>query len=111
MEEKKKVKLSYEELEAYANQTLETAKKFFEENKRLKELLADARMQMNYADIEYAFKVLDHKDLFHKHFVNKIVARLEIILDPEAQEESSKEAPKKASKETETVKQESSEKK
>ena len=79
MEEKK---LSYEELEAYAQQTINQAKSLYEENLKLKRALEETRVQMNYADINYAFKVLEFKQLFPEDFVVKVVNKLVLILTP-----------------------------
>ena len=62
--------------------------------------MQDLRAQMNYSDINLAFKVLDHADKFRPEFVQKVTDRLEIVLtpqDPEPKEESAekKEEPEK----------------
>lgn len=80
-EEKKK--LTYEELEAYAQQTTARAKQIYEENTRLKQSIQELRAQMNYSDINLAFKVLDHKDDFSQDFVKKVTDRLELVLTPQ----------------------------
>lgn len=90
-EEKKK--LTYEELEAYAQQTTARAKQIYDENMKLKQAMQDLRAQMNYSDINLAFKVLDHADKFRPEFVQKVIDRLEIVLtpqDPEPKEEPAK---------------------
>ena len=92
-EEKKK--LSYEELEAYAQQTTARAKQIYEENQKLKQAMQDLRMQMNYTDINLAFKVLDHKEDFNKDFVKKIVERLELVLTPSEEQEPEEESKNK----------------
>lgn len=73
-------KLTYEELEAYAQQLFGQAKGLFEENRKLKEALQNTQTQLYYADLNLAFRVLDHKDVFSKDYVNKVVTRLETIL-------------------------------
>ena len=97
-EEKKK--LTYEELEAYAQQTTARAKQIYDENMKLKQTMQDLRAQMNYSDINLAFKVLDHANKFRPEFVQKVIDRLEIVLtpqDPESKEEPTekKEEPEK----------------
>ena len=90
-EEKKK--LTYEELEAYAQQTTARAKQIYDENMKLKQAMQDLRAQINYSDINLAFKVLDHADKFKSEFVQKVTNRLEIVLtpqDPEPKEEPTK---------------------
>lgn len=77
MEEKKnETKLSYEQLKAYTDQLRENAKRVYQENQALKQA-------MNSRDIEYAFKCLDHADLFTKDFIQAVVNRLEELLNPE----------------------------
>ena len=97
-EEKKK--LTYEELETYAQQTTARAKQIYDENMKLKQAMQDLRAQMNYSDINLAFKVLDHADKFKPEFVQKVTDRLELVLtpqDPEPKEEPTekKEEPEK----------------
>ncbi len=92
-EEKKK--LSYEELEAYAQQTTARAKQIYEENQKLKQAMQDLRMQMNYTDINLAFKLLDHKENFNKDFVKKVVERLELVLTPSEEQEPEEESKNK----------------
>jgi predicted ATPase len=91
IEEKKK--LSYEELEAYAQQTTARAKQVYEENIKLKQAMQELVSQKNYADVKLAFKVLDHTDKFSPEFVQKVIARLEVILTPQESEEYTIEKP------------------
>lgn len=91
IEEKKK--LSYEELEAYAQQTTARAKQVYEENIKLKQAMQELVAQKNYADVKLAFKVLDHTDKFSPEFVQKVIARLEVILTPQDSEEYTTEKP------------------
>jgi len=91
IEEKKK--LSYEELEAYAQQTTARAKQVYEENIKLKQAIQELVSQKNYADVKLAFKVLDHTDKFSPEFVQKVIARLEVILTPQESEEYTIEKP------------------
>lgn len=89
-EEKKK--LTYEELEAYAQQTTARAKQIYDENVKLKQTMQDLSIQMNYSDINLAFKVLDHADKFRPEFVQEVIDRLELVLAPqelESKKESS----------------------
>lgn len=83
-EEKKK--LTYEELETYAQQTTARAKQIYDENMKLKQAMQDLRAQMNYSDINLAFKVLDHTDKFRPEFVQKVIDRLELVLTPQDSE-------------------------
>ena len=81
MSEEKK-KLSYEELEAYTQQTASAAEQILRENQKLKQALGEMRMQMNYSDINLAFKVLEHKNMFPDDFVLKVVNKLVAVLTP-----------------------------
>lgn len=81
MSEEKR-KLSYEELEAYAQQTASAAEQILKENQKLKQALGEMRMQMNYSDINLAFKVLEHKSMFPEDFVLKVVNKLTAVLTP-----------------------------
>lgn len=87
-EKEKTQKLSYEQLEAYASQMETQARKIYEENRMMKQAL-------NLKDMEYAFRVLDHAELFSKDFIKVVVKRLEELLNPERNsEEESKEEKK-----------------
>lgn len=79
-QEKKSQKLSYEQLEAYASQMETQARKIYEENRLMKQAL-------NSKDMEYAFRVLDHAELFSKDFIKVVVKRLEELLNPERNSE------------------------
>ena len=65
-------KLSYEQLRAYADQLREQAKRVFQE-----------KQAVNSRDIEYAFRCLDHAELFSKEFIQAVVKRLEELMNPE----------------------------
>lgn len=95
MANKEEKKLTYEELEAYAQQTTARAKQVYDENRKLKQMIQELKEQMNYSDISFAFKVLDHADKFNPEFVSKVTERLELIL-----------APQEGDKENKTVKEE-----
>lgn len=75
-------KLSYEELEAYANQTVAQAQRIYKENQELVQEIKNLRGQMNYSEINLAFKVLEHKEFFSEECVRKVAARLEEVLTP-----------------------------
>lgn len=83
MNNEEKKKLTYEELEAYAQQTTTRAKQIYEENTKLKQVIQELKSQMNYSDVQCAFRVLDHADKFKPEFVQKVVDRLELILTPQ----------------------------
>lgn len=86
-------KLSYEQLEAYANQTTIQANRIIKENKELVEEIKHLRNQTNFAEINMAFKVLEFRDCFDPSFVDKVVKRLQEVLTPETEE--SQEEPEK----------------
>lgn len=91
---KQSQKLTYEQLEAYANQTTIQANRIIKENKELMEEVKHLRTQTNFAEINMAFKVLEFKDCFDPSFVDKVVKRLQEVLTPEtgvSEEESEKE--------------------
>ena len=77
-----KRKLTYEELEAYAQQTTARAKQIYDENMKLKQAMQELGAQMNYGDINLAFKALDHKEDFSEEFIKKVKERLELVLTP-----------------------------
>lgn len=79
-EEKKK--LTYEELEAYANQTVAQAQRIYKENQDLIQEVKSLRSQMNYAEINLALKALELKENFSPEFIQKVVTRLEEVLTP-----------------------------
>lgn len=79
-EEKKK--LTYGELEAYANQTVAQAQRIYKENQDLVQEVKSLRSQMNYAEINLALKALELKENFSPEFIQKVVARLEEVLTP-----------------------------
>jgi len=84
-------KLSYEQLEAYAQQITARAQEAFKENQVLKQALAKASMDNNFKEIECVLKCLDHADMFSPSFLDKVIARLEEVLTPQSEEEVSKE--------------------
>jgi cell division protein FtsB len=86
-----KEKLTYEQLEAYANQTVAQARKIYQENETLVEEIKRLRDQRNFTEITLAFKVLEHKEMFSPEFVQEITLRLEEVLTPVEKEEQTKE--------------------
>lgn len=83
-ENQKPLKLSYEQLKAYADQIREQAKRAIQENQVLKQALSSR-------DIEYAFRCLDHADLFSKEFIKAVVRRIEELMNPEKHENAEEE--------------------
>ena len=92
-EEKKTQKLSYEQLEAYAAQTTEQAKKIYQENQMLKRALYEQSLK----EIEIALKCLDHKEMFSKEFIDASVQRIEELMNPK-KEDSEEEGDSKEEK-------------
>lgn len=89
MEEKKKTKgnspkLTYEQLEAYAAQTTEQAKRVFQENQMLKKALYENSLR----EVEIAIRCLDHADKFSPAFIKSIIDRIEEIMNPQKEETS-----------------------
>lgn len=82
-------KLAYEQLEAYAAQTTEQAKKIFQENQMLKKALYEHSLK----EVEIAIRCLDHTDKFSPEFIKSVVERIEEIMSPqkETKEEEKKE--------------------
>lgn len=85
-EKKQSSKLTYEQLEAYAAQTTEQAKKIYQENQMLKKALYEQSLR----EIEIALKCLDHKELFSPKFIEATVNRIEELMDPTRGQEEEK---------------------
>lgn len=78
MEEKKAPKkLSYTELENAAKQIAAQADAVFKENKQLRAAVQNLSRQNVYAELELMFKVIEHKDVFSKEFVESIISQIE----------------------------------
>lgn len=85
MEEGKK--LTYEQLEAYANQLVTMNKKAADEIKALRIALTKVQTDSNIQIIECALKCIEHKDMFSKSFISSIVSRIEETLTVEEVED------------------------
>ena len=83
----KKEKLTYEQLEAFAQQTVAQAKQVYQENQALKRALDEARYHANSREIDHALKCLDHAEMFSPEFIKSVIERLEIVLSPVKPEE------------------------
>lgn len=81
-EEKKSSKLTYEQLEAYAQQTTEQAKRIFQENQMLK----NAVYEQSLKEIELALKCLDHAEKFSEEFISAIIIKIEELMTPKKEE-------------------------
>lgn len=82
----KQEKLSYEQLEAYAQQVLAKAQQVYQENRALKQALEEARVVNTFKEIDCAFKCLDHAEMFSPTFIEQVVAKLEELLTPRKEE-------------------------
>lgn len=81
-------KLTYEQLEAYAQQTTEQAKRIYQENQVLKKALTEANINNSFKEIECVLKCLDHAELFSPKFIASVTERLEEVLSPNKEAES-----------------------
>lgn len=72
-------KLTYEQLEAYAAQTTEQAKRVFHENQMLRKALYEHSLR----EVEIALRCLDHADKFSPDFIKSVVGRIEEIMNPQ----------------------------
>lgn len=88
-EAKPKQKISYEQLEAYATQATDQAKRLFQENQMLKKAFYENSLR----EVEIALKCLDHANMFSNDFVTAVVTRIEEIMKPqdEVKQEEKKE--------------------
>ena len=79
-------KLTYEQLEAYAGQLAEQAKKIFQRNQALEKALYENSLR----EVEIALKCLDHADKFSPEFIKNVTERIELVMNPnkEAKEEA-----------------------
>jgi len=91
----KNEKLSYEQLEAYANQTIQQAQQVFKENQMLKQALNKFQYENTLKEIELAIKCLEYRELFSKEFIENTVKKLEEVLTPIAEEEKEEEKKEK----------------
>lgn len=87
MEEKKK--LSYEELQAYANNMTQQAEAMSNEIVKLRGICANLNKEAFYRELHFAFEVIKNADKFSKDFVKGIIEKIEQTMTPtEEQEES-----------------------
>lgn len=81
-QEKQGKKLSYEQLEAYANQTVVRAQKMAEDYDKLAEAYKQVITDRSIAEMNLAFKCIEHRVCFSKEFIDSIVKRIEESLSP-----------------------------
>ncbi len=86
MDERKK--LSYEELQAYANNMAQQAEAMKKEIVKLRNICANLNKETFYKELHFAFEVVKNSDKFSEDFVRKIVDRIEQTMTPQEQEET-----------------------
>ena len=84
-------KLTYEQLEAAANQISEQAKNLYMENQNLKKTVERLTMNDVFAQLDLRFKVLNYKDLFPQEFIERIIGEIVDTMTPRNQEENNEE--------------------
>lgn len=93
MEEKKEQskKLTYEQLEAAARQLSGQLDNVMKENQQLKMVAQKMQLDNLFAELNFRFKVLEHKDSFDETFVNRIVNEIELIMTVKEEENKEEE--------------------
>lgn len=88
MEEKKEQnkKLSYEQLELAARQLSGQLDTVAKENQQLKTVMQKMQLDNLFAELNFRFKVLEHKDSFREEFVARIVNEIELIMTVKEEE-------------------------
>lgn len=91
MEEKKEQnkKLSYEQLEVAARQLSGQLDNVVKENQQLKTVMQKMQLDNLFAELNFRFKVLEHKDSFSEEFITRIIKEIELIMT--VKEEAGKE--------------------
>lgn len=70
-------KLSYTELENAAKQIAAQLDAVLKENRNLKMTLNRVSVQNAYVELDLMIKLLPYKDMFHKKFMDSVVAQIE----------------------------------
>lgn len=70
-------KLSYTELENAAKQIAAQLDAVLKENRNLKMTLNRVSVQNAYVELDLMIKLLPYKDMFHKEFMDSVVAQIE----------------------------------
>lgn len=93
MEEKKEQskKLTYEQLEAAARQLSGQLDNVMKENQQLKMVAQKMQLDNLFAELNFRFKVLEHKDSFDEAFINRIVNEIELIMTVKEEENKEEE--------------------
>lgn len=84
---KEETKVTYDQLKALYEQSMIQTRKYYNDYQNLKNELQALRNQMNYADINLAFRVLEFEKHFDPQFVQKVAQRLELVLTPVVKED------------------------
>jgi hypothetical protein len=94
MSEEKKVnaevsdkKLSYEELQSYAQNMSQQAEVMGQEIQKLRMALQRQGRENFYQEVHFAFKVIENSDKFSPEFVRMTINRIEEIMTPAKEEE------------------------
>lgn len=88
MEEKKvqNKKLTYEQLEAAARQLSGQLDNVVKENQQMKTMMQKMQLDNLFAELNFRFKVLEHKDSFNKEFTDRIIQEIELIMTVKEEE-------------------------
>lgn len=70
-------KLSYTELENAAKQIAAQLDAVIKENRNLKMTLNRVSVQNAYVELDLMIKLLPYRDMFHKEFMDSVVAQIE----------------------------------
>ena len=70
-------KLSYTELENAAKQIAAQLDAVIKENRNLKVTLSRVSVQNAYVELDLMIKLLPYKDMFHKEFMDSVIAQIE----------------------------------
>ena len=70
-------KLSYTELENAAKQIAAQLDAVIKENRNLKVTISRVSAQNAYVELDLMIKLLPYKDMFHKEFMDSVVAQIE----------------------------------
>ena len=103
-------KLSYTELENAAKQIAAQLDAVIKENRNLKVTLNRVSVQNAYVELDLMIKLLPYKDMFHKEFMDSVIAQIESdITTINTPEDSTQES--NTSKDTTESKEDSKDKK
>ena len=83
--EKSSGKLSYEELQGYAQNMAQQAEAMGKEIQRLR--IALQSRESLYQELHFAFKVVENSDKFSSEFVSTIISKIEETMTPVKEEE------------------------